>query len=126
VYVSRRSSRVLIVEDEPLIAMALEDMLGELGFEQIRVAHDLVSADCAAEAEPPDLAILDVNIGRDAVFPLAEKLGAEHIPIVFSTGWPSREFPPQWANRPLVPKPADKHVLDAVLCELGFNSDSVH
>lgn len=120
---SRRSVRVLIVEDEPAVAMLMESMLAELGFEQVSLAHDLPAAREAVRAAFPDLAILDVNIGRQKIFPLAETLRAQNVPFLFSSGEPSEAFPREWSGLPLVFKPADAGRLNAALCEMGFAPD---
>lgn len=116
---SYRSVRVLIVEDEPATALLLEGMLGELGFEDVHIAYDMGTArDVVGEASP-DLAILDMNVGRDSILLLAEKLRGLNIPVVFSSGQPDEAA----VGRPLVPKPLDKRMLNAALRNLGFEAN---
>jgi CheY-like chemotaxis protein len=77
--------RVLIVEDEALIALLLEDMVQELGYEVAGTAHSL---DAAMDAEPAsyDLAILDVSLSGRDVYPFAVTLAARGTPFAFATG----------------------------------------
>lgn len=121
--VSRRAVRVLIVEDEPMIAMLMEGMLSELGFEQIFVVYDLFAARETVSSAFPDLAILDVNVGEHKVFPLAETLRAQKVPLLFSSGEPPHTFPPEWSDLPFLSKPADTFKLNAALCDMGFEPD---
>jgi DNA-binding response OmpR family regulator len=121
--VSRRSVRVLIVEDEPATALLLEGMLTELGFEQVDIAYDPGTARDALGLISPDLAILDINMGSEPILLLAEKLRARNVPVLFSSGQPMGEMAPEWSDRPLVPKPLDKRMLHAALCNLGFGNN---
>jgi CheY-like chemotaxis protein len=76
------SGGVLVVEDEPLIAMHVAAMLTELGFIDIRFAHSVANG-LALMSWTLALGILDVNLGGRLVFPLAEALRAKQIPLVF-------------------------------------------
>ena len=81
--------RVLVVEDEALVAMQLEDMLDELGCVVVDVAGTVsrgvaLAADAAVAL---DGAILDVNLGGEKVYPVAERLAARGVPFVFCTGY---------------------------------------
>jgi DNA-binding response OmpR family regulator len=121
--VSRRSVRVLIVEDEPATALLLEGMLTELGFEQVDIAYDPGAARDALGIVSPDLAILDINMGQESILLLAEKLRMRNVPVLFSSGQPVSEMAPEWSDRPLVPKPLDKRMLHAALRNLGFENN---
>jgi CheY-like chemotaxis protein len=81
------NKRILLVEDEALIALMLEEMLGELGVEVVASVGNLPDALDAAAAVVCDAAVLDVNLGGTPVFPAAERLGRRGIPIVFATGY---------------------------------------
>lgn len=79
--------RVLIVEDEALVAMEIEGMLGLAGHEAIAQADDLPSAIEAAEAEKPDLALVDVRLAHGASgLDVAAALKERGIPVLFATG----------------------------------------
>ena len=79
--------RVLLVEDEAVIAFALEDMLDELGCVVIGPAYQLDSACTLAEAEAIDVAILDVNLNEARSYAVAEILQRRMIPFLFATGY---------------------------------------
>ena len=76
--------RVLLVEDEAMIAMLLEDMLEDLGHELVRVANRLEDAVAAAGTEAIDLAILDLNLGGVLTYPAADALAERGIPFSLS------------------------------------------
>ena len=78
--------RVLVIEDEALIAMLLEDQLAELGCEIAGVAARFDDALEKATALAFDVAILDVNLSGKESFPIAEALRARGMPFVFATG----------------------------------------
>jgi CheY-like chemotaxis protein len=107
--------RVLLVEDDDLVAMMVEDMLDELGF----TLHDnpqSVSAALVAVAKGGfDLAVLDVNLAGQAVFPVAEALDAAQIPFIFASGYGLGGVPEAWAGRPVAAKPFRIEDLEAVL-----------
>lgn len=84
-----KPSKVMIVEDEALVAMMVEDMLGDLGCE---IAGSFGAVGDAlewlgSEEAAPDGAVLDVNIGGEMVFPVAEALREQGVPFVFATGY---------------------------------------
>jgi CheY-like chemotaxis protein len=79
--------RVLVVEDEALIASMIVEWLGELGCEALGPAASLSVGFTLAQSEPMDAAILDVNINSERVYPLADYLRGRGIPVVFATGY---------------------------------------
>jgi CheY-like chemotaxis protein len=80
--------RVLVVEDEMMIAMLVEDMLAELGCSVVGPAHALDAAlDLARTELGLDAALLDVNLGGQSVFAVADTLRAKGVPAIFSTGY---------------------------------------
>jgi CheY-like chemotaxis protein len=80
--------RVLVVEDEMMIAMLIEDMLADFGCVVVGPAHDLDAALELAAVEPaPDIALLDVNVAGRPVFAVADALRARGVPAIFSTGY---------------------------------------
>ncbi len=78
-------ARILIVDDEPLIALLAEEWLGELGHTVVGPAHDLRSGLDLARTSI-DAAIIDVTLGKDTAFPIAEILTAKNVPFAFATG----------------------------------------
>ena len=79
--------RVLVVEDEMLVWMALEDMLAELGCTSIAVAANIGKALNLVSTKKFDLATLDVNLNGERSYPVAKALSAAGVPFVFSTGY---------------------------------------
>ncbi len=111
--------RILVVEDEMLIGMLLEDMLGDLGHEVAAVVPRLKDALAAVERETFDLAILDVHLHGESAFPVAEALIARGVPFVFATGYGERGLPETYRGRPVLQKPFAKDDLERVLKTLG-------
>jgi DNA-binding response OmpR family regulator len=96
---------ILVVEDEPLIAMMLEDFLETLGH---RVHASCDSIECAiGEADKGgfDMAILDVNLGGRTAWPVARKLREKRIPFVIATGGHVEPPPAEFADVPMIEKP---------------------
>lgn len=113
-----RGLSVFVLEDEALVVMNLEDMLDQLGCSVIGPAMRLDQAnrmlDTAATA---DVAILDVNIGGDPVFPFAEALEKLGVPLIFATGYGRAGLPSHWQDRPVLPKPYTMAEVEARLLE---------
>lgn len=111
--------RVLIVEDEGMVAMMLEDMLGDLGYEVVATANRLDAAvraiaDTAIEI---DLAVLDVNLNGEHTYPLAGMLTARRIPFVFSTGYGRAGLSDEWQDAPTLQKPFEMRQLERTMRE---------
>ena len=116
--------RILLVEDEPLVALDVEEALRSLGCQVIGPAATLAEAMRLAEgAVPlPDAAVLDVNLGGQAAFPVADLLVRQNVPVVFATGY--SELPGGWTSdggqgrTALLRKPVDRSALAAALARL--------
>jgi CheY-like chemotaxis protein len=110
---------ILVLEDETLIYILIEGMLEELGCTAVWRAADIEAALTLLDDHRPDLAILDVNIGGESCHPVAARLDALGIPIIFSTGYGRLVMPECWQGRPVLEKPftpADlAEALDTVL-----------
>jgi CheY-like chemotaxis protein len=106
---------VLVVEDEAIISFLLEDTLGDLGAAQVRVAANVAAALALVEARVPDLAVLDVNLGGERAYPIAERLEAAGVPFVFTTGYGRSGMDPRWAHKTVVQKPFTSEILSAAL-----------
>lgn len=111
-------SKILIVEDEALIAMLLEEMLADRNFQVAGVAATLEEGEQLAEELDIDAAILDVSLNGSYVFPVAEKLSERGIPFVFTTGYGEAGLPKQWSDRPVFTKPYDITELTEALAQL--------
>ena len=97
--------RILVVEDEAAISLLLEDMLLDFGCEVIGPAARLSAALEAVSREQVDLAILDVNVAGEPIYPVAEALALRSIPFVFSTGYGSAGIRDAFRDRPVLQKP---------------------
>jgi CheY-like chemotaxis protein len=117
------SSRVLIIEDEPIIAMDLEALVNELGHTVTRVARTHREAAAAIADQPPGLVLADIQLadgssGLDAV----KEILAEHaVPVVFITAFPERLLT---GERPeptfLITKPFRKETVKAIISQALF------
>ena len=116
--------RVLLVEDEALVAMLLETILEDMGCIPVgpaaTVEEGLVMA---ADPAPLDAALLDVNIAGREVFPIAEALKARGVPFVFSTGYGESGLPDAWRGHPTVQKPfAESAIREALMRAMGVKN----
>jgi|HubBroStandDraft_6_1064221.scaffolds.fasta_scaffold616482_2 CheY-like chemotaxis protein len=102
--------RVLIVEDEALIAFVLEDIVRDLGYEVAAVASTLETA-MATEPDSFDLAILDVQLNGMEVYPFAETLMSRGIPYIFASGNGRLAIPDAHRATVLLPKPFRQEAL---------------
>lgn len=109
--------RVLIVEDEIVVALFLEDMLLEFGYEVAGVVGHLDDA----MAREPDygMAVLDVHLNGRSVFDFADTLAARGVPFAFATGYGERGIPDRHRGRPVLQKPFQPEDLRRVLEEMG-------
>ncbi|ODT89634.1 PAS domain S-box protein [Phenylobacterium sp. SCN 70-31] len=113
---SPRRGRLLVVEDEALVAMAVAQDLTNLGWDILGPAASIEEAHRLLTAGPlPDAAVLDVNLSGDLVYPLAEWLRAQQVPFVFCTGYEQLESHPAYEQWPRVRKPVDVQLLDTEL-----------
>jgi CheY-like chemotaxis protein len=97
--------RVLVVEDEGFVALMIEEMLRDLGCEVAASVARLAEAQKVAATAEFDLAVLDVNLDGQQVFPVADILRERNIPLVFSTGYGTSGIPSEFASRPVLSKP---------------------
>jgi DNA-binding NtrC family response regulator len=94
---------VLIVEDEAIISFMLEDMMVDLGAGKMFHAATITEALAAIEARAPQVAILDLNLGGEFSYPVAERLESLGIPFLFTTGYGRVEE--RWSSHSIVQKP---------------------
>lgn len=100
-----RARRVLVVEDEELISLVLQDMLEMLGYSVAGVAASLAEAVPLVDAGGFEIAVLDVNLGADEVYPLADRIAAAGAALVFATGTGAGALPDRFRQHTLLPKP---------------------
>jgi DNA-binding NtrC family response regulator len=107
---------VLVVEDDPIIALDFEDTILGFGVKTVRSAASVAKALEMIVARVPDFALLDVGLVREKSFAIAERLEALKIPFVFITGYGAGVGLPQaFAQRPRLPKPYSTDALKAML-----------
>lgn len=94
---------VLLVEDEPIVAMHAEDMLLELGSGTVEVCYRVDPAIAAIAGNRFDAAVLDINLNGERSFPVAAILAERSIPFIFATGFADRETP--FPGAPVISKP---------------------
>ncbi len=114
-------ARVLIVEDEIVVALFLEDLLAEFGYEVAGIVSHL--DDAMARPSDYDIALLDVHLNGRNVFDFADRLAAHGTPFVFATGYGARGIPDRHCARPVLQKPFRpdelKRLLEEVVAEEG-------
>jgi len=116
--VSLHGRKVLVVEDEGMIALLLEDMLSDLGCELAGLADTVPGALELVERTPViDVALLDVNLAGRPAFAVADALRARQTPVIFSTGYGEAALRPDDQGAPVLRKPFRAGELAAVLRE---------
>ncbi len=96
--------RVLIVEDEIIVALFMEDILAAFGYRIAGVVSRLEEA-MAHDETGYDVAVLDVHLNGKSVFDFADRLAANDKPFVFATGYGERGIPERFGARPVLQKP---------------------
>ncbi len=97
--------RILVVEDEFLIAIHVADMMADLGFAVAGPVGNVDQALALTCEDHIDGAILDVNLSGQLVFPLAQALADRDIPFILTSGYDTSGLPVEWRNRPHLRKP---------------------
>ena len=110
--------RVLLVEDENLVALLLEDMLAELGHTVVGPFARLRKGLEMARSVTVDLAILDVNLDGEKTYPIADVLAARGIPFAVSTGYDKQSLDVPYRDRPTLQKPFQQPDLERLLAEV--------
>lgn len=111
--------RVLVVEDEALIAMELGERLSELGYQVVGPALTFEDADQLIASETPDAALLDANLAGRSSVELGAKLHAKGVPFAFCTGYDKvKDLPPQLAKTLTLTKPISDDDLKAALLQM--------
>lgn len=107
--------RVLVVEDETLVAMLVEEYLADFGCVVAFSARRVGKALLAARNLELDAAVLDVNVAGESVSPIAEALEERHVPFIFASGYGVKGVEERWAARPVLQKPFSSKELQAAL-----------
>ena len=103
--------RVLIAEDEFLVGVQLEEDLRSAGCSIVGPFSTLEAATRASRRERFDLAILDINLNGDKVYPLADELSSRGVPFIFLSGYVSAALPERFRESPQIAKPHDPAAL---------------
>lgn len=107
---------VLIVEDDPIIALDFEDTILGFGVKGVRTAGNVAKALKMIADRTPDFALLDVGLVREKSFAIAERLDELKIPFIFVTGYGvDVRLPAALADKPRLPKPYSSDALKALL-----------
>jgi CheY-like chemotaxis protein len=114
--------RVLVVEDEAIVSMLIEDMLLDLGIEVVGPVSKMSEALALAPEIDVDAAVLDINIGGQLTYPIADALQARNIPVVFATGYGAAALPERYRGTPTVHKPFDRQHFEAAISAALDNS----
>jgi len=115
--------RVLLVEDEALIAMLIEDMIHDGGGEMVGSAGNLTDAVDLARKAQADVALLDLNLGGALTYPVADVLRQRGVPIVFTSGYGSHGVIEPFRDCPILDKPFDQHSLEQAI-DTALRSDT--
>jgi CheY-like chemotaxis protein len=114
--------RILLVEDELLVSMALESTLQDSGATVIGPLARVKQALEAARREQIDAAVLDINLAGEKVFPVADLLAERGIPFVFYTGYSQDTLPLSHRSRPILSKTS---TMSTLLSQVGKLVSSV-
>lgn len=110
--------KVLVVEDEMMVAWLLEDLLAELGYAIVGPAASINQALAMIETEAIDVAVLDVNLNGEMSYPIADALAARGVPFVFVTGYDKARMLDGYRCFPVLQKPFYRSELSDTLAKL--------
>jgi CheY-like chemotaxis protein len=116
-------SRVLLVEDEMIVAWLLQDMLAELGCVVVGPAATVGQALAMIDAQAVDVALLDVNLNGEMSYPVADALVARGVPFVFSTGYDKDRLLESYRTVPVLQKPYHHSELSDALARLVISKE---
>jgi len=106
--------RVLLVEDEALVALMVQETLAEFGFDVLGPVGTVSEALAAARDQRIDAALLDINLGDDLVYTVAEILARRGVPFAFVTGYDADSVDPRFSRIPVLRKPIERESLQRV------------
>jgi CheY-like chemotaxis protein len=111
--------RVLVIEDEGLVAMLIEDMLTDMGHEVGATASRMRDALEIAKRGTFDVAIVDVNLDGQPSYPIADILTERAVPFAFATGYGAGGLDTRYSDTPVLAKPFVKADLEKLLSQLA-------
>jgi CheY-like chemotaxis protein len=127
-HLSRRelfNRRVLVVEDEMMIAMLIEDMLEEFGCTLVGPATTVPRALDLIAKENVEIAVLDLNLDGQNTYAIADALRQKNVPFIFATGYGSTGLRQEYGNRPVLQKPFQAQALESALARALTGSNVV-
>ena len=105
---------IMLVEDEAIVALAVNDSLTDMGFSVVGPFSRISDACRALRDNQVDAAILDINLAGETVYSLAEILTSRKIPFVFATGYGAESIEARFEHIPVLQKPIEKEMLTRV------------
>lgn len=109
---------VLVVEDEMVLAMLVEDILGDAGYRVLKAARVAKALELVAGDDPIDAALLDINLAGKQVFAVAEQLRRQGVPFVFASGYGEKGLPEEFRDCPVLQKPYLPEALTGAIAAL--------
>ncbi len=103
--------RVLVVEDEALVAMMIQECLADFGYQVVGPISTTTEAAANAKDGQFEAAVLDINLGDGAVYPIADMLAARGVPFVFVTGYEADSVDARFREVPILQKPIERELL---------------
>ena len=116
---AHKRPRVLVAEDEFLVFLALEDDLRSHGFDVLGPFTTVDALREVLQRETIDVALLDINLGGELIYPVADAFLAHKIPFIFLSGYAARALPERYREVPRLDKPCDPAILLAALRRVG-------
>jgi len=103
--------RILVIEDSPVVALACEDMLRDMGCVPVGPAINMAAALQLAADEALDAALVDINIRGGKAFPVLRILAGRGVPFLLASGYADWSMPEEWQERPRLAKPFSPNLL---------------
>ena len=117
-----KAKRILVVEDEWFIAGDLRRALAAAGAHVVGPVGTLAAGLALADATPLDAAVLDINLGGEPSFPIADRLAARGVPFLFLTGYDDWALPPSYRAAERLTKPCAAEDVVARLADLAMDA----
>jgi CheY-like chemotaxis protein len=112
---STKGLRILLIEDEPIVAVLAEDLLDAIGCVVVATAATVAEAQAAIAAQSFDIAMVDIHLGKEDGLVAADTLKARHIPYLVTTGYDTRHSTHAHAAAPVLTKPYGLADLESAL-----------
>ena len=117
---TREAKRILVVEDNLIIAMDVEEMVIACGCAPVGPVSNVAAGLAIVRQTELDGAILDINLGEERIWPVAELLDDLDVPFVLASGYTAEEVPHRFRERTVLEKPLSQEALIAALERLGL------